>query len=84
MRVIAGLEPPRGPYCGSMFWAGFDGAFDSSVLIRTIAFVEDAAGWVFETRAGAGIVADSDPQAEDAEAEAKIGAIARAFGSAAR
>ena len=25
MKVIAGLEPPRGPYCGSLFWAGFDG-----------------------------------------------------------
>ena len=80
MRVIAGLEPPRGPYCGSMFWAGFDGAFDSSVLIRTAAFVEDAEGWRFETRAGAGIVADSDPVAEDQEAEAKIAALARAFG----
>ena len=82
MRVIAGLEPPRGPYCGSMFWAGFDGAFDSSVLIRTAVFVEDAQGWRFEARAGAGIVADSDPAAEDAETEAKIGAIARAFGKA--
>jgi hypothetical protein len=26
MKVIAELEPPRGPYCGSLFWAGFDGA----------------------------------------------------------
>ena len=84
-RVIAALEPPRGPYCGSLFWAGVDGAFDSSVLIRTAAFVEDRGGagdgWRFEARAGAGIVADSDPAAEDAETEAKIAALARAFGA---
>ncbi len=80
MRVIARHEPPRGPYCGSLFWAGDDGAFDSSVLIRTLAFEQDAGGWRFETRAGGGIVADSDPQEEDAEAMAKIGAIRRALG----
>ncbi|MGI8841289.1 MAG: chorismate-binding protein, partial [Caulobacteraceae bacterium] len=31
MKVIAGREGPRGPWCGSLFWAGSDGAFDSSV-----------------------------------------------------
>jgi para-aminobenzoate synthetase component 1 len=75
MREIARHETPRGPYCGSLFWAGFDGAFDSSVLIRTLAFEEDADGWAFETRAGGGIIADSDPAEEDAEAVAKIAAI---------
>jgi len=75
MKVIAGLEPPRGPYCGSLFWAGFDGGMDSSVLIRTIACVQDEAGWRIEAGAGAGIVADSDPHAERLETEAKIGAI---------
>ena len=79
MKVIARLEAPRGPYCGSLFWAGFDGALDSSVLIRTIACVEDAEGWRLEARAGAGIVADSDPRAERLETEAKIAAIARAL-----
>ncbi|HTI66712.1 MAG TPA: anthranilate synthase component I family protein [Caulobacteraceae bacterium] len=81
MRVIAAHEPPRGPYCGSIFWAGFDGAFDSSVLIRTAAFVGTADGWRFEARAGAGIVADSDPAMECDETEAKIAAIQRAFGA---
>jgi para-aminobenzoate synthetase component 1 len=75
MQVIARHEAPRGPYCGSLFWFGFDGAFDSSVLIRTLAFEENDAGWRFEARAGAGITADSDPFAEDAEAVAKIAAI---------
>ncbi len=79
MKTIAGLETPRGPYCGSLFWAGFDGAFDSSVLIRTAAFVEDADGWSLEARAGAGVVADSDPRAERLETEAKIAALARAL-----
>lgn len=79
MKTIAGLETARGPYCGAMFWAGFDGAFDSSVLIRTVACVEDDEGWRVEARAGAGIVADSDPRAERLETEAKIAAIVRAL-----
>ena len=79
IKVIADYEGPRGPYCGSMFWAGFDGAADSSVLIRTVALVQDAAGWRYEARAGAGIVADSDPVLERLETEAKIDAIRRAL-----
>jgi para-aminobenzoate synthetase component 1 len=79
MRVISQLEPPRGPYCGVLFWAGFDGGFDSSVLIRTVALVEDGEGWSFEVRAGAGIVADSDPASERLETEHKISAIRAAL-----
>jgi para-aminobenzoate synthetase component 1 len=79
MTVIAGLEAPRGPFFGAMFQWGFDGGFDSSVLIRTAAFVEDAAGWRVEARAGAGIVADSDPAAERRETEQKISALAAAL-----
>jgi para-aminobenzoate synthetase component 1 len=75
MKVIAELEPPRGPFFGSMFWAGFDGAFDSNVLIRTVAFEGEADRWRLEARAGGGIVADSDPVAERRETEAKIAAI---------
>ncbi|MBA4795697.1 MAG: anthranilate synthase component I family protein [Phenylobacterium sp.] len=79
MKVIAALEPPRGPYCGSIFWAGADGAFDSSVLIRTAALLEDPEGWRVEARAGAGIVADSHPEAERAETEAKVAALRAAL-----
>jgi len=79
MKVIAGLEPPRGPYCGSLFWAGVDGAFDSSVLIRTVGLVQDGQGWRLEARAGAGIVADSDPRGERLETEAKIAALKKAL-----
>ena len=80
MKVIAGLEPPRGPYCGTMFWAGFDGGFDSNVLIRTAVLDQDGEGWRLEARAGAGIVADSDPASERRETEAKIAAILGALG----
>ena len=84
MRVISELEAPRGPYCGSLFWAGVDGAFESSVLIRTVGLEQDALGeggegWSFEARAGAGIVADSDPHAERLETEAKFAALRRAL-----
>lgn len=83
MRVIAAHEPPRGPWCGSLFLAGFDGAFDSSVLIRSAAFVEDGEGWRFRAQAGAGIVADSDPVAEREETDAKIAMLRRALTEAA-
>jgi len=79
MKSIARLEPPRGPYCGALLWAGFDGALDSSVLIRTVGLVEDRDGWRYEARAGAGIVADSDPRAERLETEDKIAALLRAL-----
>lgn len=79
MQVIARHEPPRGPYCGSLFWAGPDGALEASVLIRTLALTENAAGWTFEARAGGGIVADSNPGEEVAETTTKIGAILKAL-----
>ncbi|KRA66075.1 aminodeoxychorismate synthase component I [Caulobacter sp. Root655] len=84
MKVIAELETARGPYCGSLFWAGVDGAFESSVLIRTVGLeqdssLQDGASWRLEARAGAGIVADSDPHAERLETEAKFAALRRAL-----
>ena len=79
MRVISGLEGPRGPWCGSLFRVDPDGSMDSSVLIRTAAFVEGAGGWRFRTLAGAGITADSDPVAERLETEAKIAGLRRAL-----
>jgi para-aminobenzoate synthetase component 1 len=79
MKVIAAHEAPRGPWCGSLFWAGFDGAFDSSVLIRSAALVRQELGWRLRAQAGAGIVADSDPVAEREETEAKIAMLRRAL-----
>jgi para-aminobenzoate synthetase component I len=79
MKLIADLEAPRGPYCGCLFWAGADGQFDSSVLIRTVLLERTLGGWSIEARAGAGIVADSDPSSERAETEDKMAAIACAL-----
>jgi para-aminobenzoate synthetase component 1 len=79
MKVIAALEGPRGPYCGALFWAGLDGAMESSVLIRTVQCVQDEGGWRIEAGAGAGLVADSIPAQERAETEAKIAAIRAAL-----
>jgi para-aminobenzoate synthetase component 1 len=76
MEIIAELEPtPRGPYCGSIGWFGFDGGMDTSIVIRTYAIKD---GWV-TFQAGGGIVADSDPVAEYEESLAKARALIRAL-----
>jgi para-aminobenzoate synthetase component 1 len=79
MKVIAAHEPPRGPWCGSLFHIGDDGALTASVLIRTASFEKGEGRWRFRTLAGAGIVADSDPAAELAETEVKILALREAL-----
>jgi len=64
MEIINELEPVRrGPYCGSIAWIGFDGAMDSSIVIRTLVVHGDRVA----AQAGGGIVADSDPSAEFVE-----------------
>ncbi len=69
MEIIDELEPsPRGPYCGVALWIGFDGAMDSSILIRTLV----VAGDEIIAQAGGGIVAESDPESEYAEMMAKL------------
>jgi len=81
MKVIAGHEPPRGPWCGSLFgWRlGEEARLTASVLIRTAAFERGADGWRWRALAGAGIVADSDPRAERLETEAKFRALKEAL-----
>ncbi len=77
MEIIAEMEPAaRGAYCGSLAWIGFDGAMDSSVLIRT---VTHGRGWL-QFPVGGGIVALSDPDEEYAETLAKAEGILRALG----
>jgi para-aminobenzoate synthetase component 1 len=76
MEVITALERvARGPYCGSLFYCGFDGRADSSILIRT--FVQRD-GWV-QCSVGGGIVAQSDPEAEYAETLHKAAGMLRAL-----
>lgn len=79
MKVIAAHEPPRGPWCGSLFLIGEGGTLTASVLIRTASFDRSQGVWHFRTLAGAGIVADSDPSAEEAETDAKISALRQAL-----
>ena len=75
MKVIAAHEPPRGPWCGSLFLIEDGGTLTASVLIRTAGFERAGDVWRFRTLAGAGIVADSDPVEEEAETDAKISAM---------
>lgn len=76
MELLQTVEPcRRGPYCGSLFWLGADGAFDSSILIRTM--VVGRNGRV-AAQAGGGIVADSDPADEVDEAMVKVAPLLRA------
>ena len=79
MQVIAGHEEPRGPWCGSLFLRDDRGVLTASVLIRTVGFWKTGGIWTYRTLAGAGIVADSDPDAELAETDAKIAAVRRAL-----
>ncbi|HST91026.1 MAG TPA: anthranilate synthase component I family protein, partial [Brevundimonas sp.] len=79
MKVIALHEPPRGAWCGSLFHIDGEGRMTASVLIRTAAFERSGGGWSYRALAGAGIVADSDPEAELAETEAKISALREAI-----
>ena len=75
LQIIDELEPfDRGAYGGAVGYLGYDGAADFAIAIRT-AEVEDDAVVV---RAGAGIVFDSDPAAEDAECCHKASAMLRA------
>ncbi len=57
----------RGPYGGAIGWINHHGLMDSSVVIRS-AIVRDGLAHV---RAGAGVVYDSDPQAEADETHRK-------------
>ncbi len=84
MEIIDALEPVRrGPYAGAVGYAGFDGALDTCIAIRTMLVTEDAEGnQTASVQAGAGIVADSDPAAEHAETHAKAAALFAAMRSA--
>lgn len=70
--IIAELEPEkRGPYSGGVGYFSADGSMDSCIVLRT-AIVKDG---VMHVQAGAGIVADSNPEYEQRECEAKSGAL---------
>jgi anthranilate/para-aminobenzoate synthase component I len=62
--IIAELEAaPRGIYCGALGWLGFNGESQFNIAIRTL--VRDGENLSYHV--GAGIVADSVPEAEYTE-----------------
>jgi anthranilate synthase component 1 len=76
MEIIDELEvAPRGAYTGSMGYLNCDGSLDLNILIRTMVKRDNQITF----RAGAGIVADSDPRAELDEARAKAEGMLRAL-----
>ena len=76
MQLISELEGyRRGPYAGAVGYALPDGTLDTCIAIRTIVLHEGLA----LLQAGAGIVADSRPNAEHDECLAKLAALERAI-----
>ncbi|HLN07066.1 MAG TPA: anthranilate synthase component I [Acidimicrobiales bacterium] len=80
MEIIDELEPTkRGPYAGVVGYIDFSGNLDTAITIRTLVASADGRASV---QAGAGIVADSDPAAEDEECAAKAAAVLTAVAGA--
>ncbi len=76
MEIIAELEKePRGPYGGAVGYISFNGNMDLAITIRTAVIEGDK----LTIRAGAGIVADSDPEKERIETVDKAKSIERAL-----
>jgi anthranilate synthase component 1 len=79
MQIIEELEPTRrGLYGGTVGYLDVGGDLDMAIAIRT-AVMRDGTAYV---QAGGGIVADSDPAAEDAESRAKAAAVLAAIAAA--
>ena len=81
MQIIDSLEPVRrGPYAGIVGYVDFNGNFDAAIAIRTM-FAQGNSAWF---QAGAGVVADSDPDDENLECHNKAAAMVAALPTARR
>ncbi|HLH12033.1 MAG TPA: aminodeoxychorismate synthase component I [Methylovirgula sp.] len=79
MEIIDAIErAPRGYYCGSILYLGFDGTMDMNIAIRTAILKDGQAS----LHAGGGITCLSDWAAEYAETEAKVKRLFDAFAGA--
>jgi anthranilate synthase component 1 len=77
MEIIEELEPERrGLYGGAVGYFGFNGDMDFCIAIRTMVIKD---GKVY-MQAGAGIVADSDPETEYEESHSKVRALVKTIG----
>lgn len=75
MQIIHDLEAePRGPYAGAVGYFSYDGSMDTCITIRTLVM----RGNMVSVQAGAGIVADSEPESEYQETLNKARALALA------
>jgi anthranilate synthase component 1 len=80
MQIIDELEPTRrGPYGGGVGYFSFSGNMDFCITIRTFVIRNEK----IYIQAGAGIVADSDPQSEYRETISKAEALVQALTMAA-
>jgi anthranilate synthase component 1 len=92
MQIIDELEPTRrGPYAGAVGFADLTGNMDMCIALRTLVCLPDGEdaddrpkGWKYHIQVGAGIVADSDPDAEHQETVDKAAALAKAIELAGR
>jgi anthranilate synthase component 1 len=76
IELIDELEPVnRGLYSGSVGYFGHGGSMDQAIAIRTVIFSDGR----YSYQAGAGIVADSDPEGEHQEVLSKGAAMEAAF-----
>jgi anthranilate synthase component 1 len=79
MQIISEMEKTRrGCYAGAIGYFGFDGNFDSCIALRCAVLKNGKAYF----QAGAGIVADSDPQREYEETISKARAMMKALAMA--
>lgn len=79
MQIIDELEPlRRGPYGGAVGYIGRDCRMDMCIAIRMVLLQQGR----YTIQAGAGIVADSDPQREYEECTAKMAAMSQAISRA--
>jgi anthranilate synthase component 1 len=79
MELIEELEPTRrGLYGGTVGYLGFAGNLDMAIAIRT-ALLRAGRAYV---QAGCGVVADSDPAAEEAESRSKAATVLSAIAAA--
>ena len=76
MQLISELEAfRRGPYGGAVMYSLPDGTMDACIALRTVVMAD---GFAY-LQAGAGVVADSDPEAEHEECLKKLAALETAI-----
>jgi anthranilate synthase component 1 len=80
MEIIDALETtPREAYGGGVGYYSWTGDADFAIVIRTATIDETGPDAVVGVRAGAGLVADSDPAAEYEETEQKMDGVLTAI-----